>query len=51
MYTSELPQAARDLVDNVQNCDDLLFNYMLANATGSGPIRELPAELIRAEES
>ncbi|KAL7342863.1 glycosyl transferase family 64 domain-containing protein [Rhodotorula toruloides] len=37
MYTHQLPQEARDYVDEVANCDDLLFNYMMANATGTGP--------------
>lgn len=37
MYSFDLPQAARDVVDEVQNCDDILFNYMIANATQSGP--------------
>lgn len=37
MYTHQLPQEARDYVDEVANCDDLLFNFMMANATGTGP--------------
>lgn len=39
MYTHQLPHEARDYVDEVANCDDLLFNYMMANATGTGPAR------------
>ncbi|GAA6057697.1 hypothetical protein NBRC10513_003040 [Rhodotorula toruloides] len=37
MYTHQLPREARDYVDEVANCDDLLFNFMMANATGTGP--------------
>ncbi|KAJ3091777.1 Exostoses (Multiple)-like 3 [Quaeritorhiza haematococci] len=38
MYAEELPQTARDLVDELMNCDDILFNYMVSNATNSGPV-------------
>lgn len=39
MYT-EAPtlQPARRLVDDVMNCDDILFNFMVANATNSAPV-------------
>ena len=37
-YTFELPQIARDLVDSVQNCDDILFNFLIANTTKQGPV-------------
>ncbi|ORY49329.1 nucleotide-diphospho-sugar transferase [Rhizoclosmatium globosum] len=33
MYTYELPQRARDVVEELTNCDDILFNMMIANAT------------------
>ncbi|GAA98239.1 glycosyltransferase family 64 protein [Mixia osmundae IAM 14324] len=33
-----LPSSAHELVDRTNNCDDLLFNYLVANATQSGPI-------------
>ncbi|KAJ3416794.1 hypothetical protein HDV05_000168 [Chytridiales sp. JEL 0842] len=38
MYTKQLPQSARDTVDKIMNCDDILFNMMIANATSSGPV-------------
>eukprot|EP00037_Helgoeca_nana_P024860 m.266774 g.266774 ORF g.266774 m.266774 type:complete len:365 (+) comp26769_c0_seq7:154-1248(+) len=38
MYTSMVPAAARALVDETTNCDDILFNFMVANATGQPPV-------------
>ncbi|KAJ3189030.1 Exostoses (Multiple)-like 3 [Irineochytrium annulatum] len=38
MYTNALPRQARMTVDRLTNCDDILFNMMIANATGSGPV-------------
>ena len=38
LYTNELPAAARKLVDDMVNCDDILFNFLLANATGEPPV-------------
>lgn len=38
MYTNDLPAAALAYVDKHMNGEDLLFNYMVANATGMGPI-------------
>lgn len=37
-YTHELPKEALAFVDTHMNGEDLLFNYMVANATGMGPI-------------
>ncbi|CAF3781139.1 unnamed protein product [Rotaria sp. Silwood1] len=37
-YTYKLPQIARDLVDSLKNCDDILFNCLIANATKQGPV-------------
>ncbi|CAF1484768.1 unnamed protein product, partial [Didymodactylos carnosus] len=37
-YTYELPKSARDLVDTVQNCDDILFNFLVSNSTKQGPV-------------
>ncbi|KAJ3218173.1 Exostoses (Multiple)-like 3 [Dinochytrium kinnereticum] len=38
MYSRSLPTAARLTVDKLTNCDDILFNMMVANATNSGPV-------------
>eukprot|EP00003_Mantamonas_plastica_P022404 TRINITY_DN379_c0_g2_i1.p1 TRINITY_DN379_c0_g2~~TRINITY_DN379_c0_g2_i1.p1 ORF type:complete len:357 (-),score=73.81 TRINITY_DN379_c0_g2_i1:32-1102(-) len=38
MYTNELPQRARDLVDETRNCEDLVLPYMMSNHTRTGPI-------------
>ncbi|KAI9322982.1 glycosyl transferase family 64 domain-containing protein [Obelidium mucronatum] len=38
MYTHDLPQRARAIVQELTNCDDILFNMMVANATGAGPV-------------
>ncbi|KAJ3133405.1 hypothetical protein HK100_004433 [Physocladia obscura] len=38
MYTYSLPQHARDIVDSKTNGEDILFNLMVANATGSCPV-------------
>jgi hypothetical protein len=38
MYTHELPIEALSFIDEHMNGEDLLFNYMVANATGMGPI-------------
>lgn len=38
MYTYDLPAATRQLVDETMNCDDILFNFMVANATRAGPV-------------
>jgi hypothetical protein len=37
-YTYELPQTARNIVDSLRNCDDILFNFLIANATKQGPV-------------
>ncbi|EDQ89472.1 uncharacterized protein MONBRDRAFT_25145 [Monosiga brevicollis MX1] len=37
-YTTDLPAAARDGVDMLMNCDDLLFNLLVASRTGHPPI-------------
>jgi hypothetical protein len=37
-YTYELPRIARDIVDSLRNCDDILFNFLIANATKQGPV-------------
>ncbi|CAF4372184.1 unnamed protein product [Rotaria sp. Silwood2] len=37
-YTYELPQIARDLVDSLKNCDDILLNFLIANTTKQGPV-------------
>lgn len=44
MYTFELPEVARRIVDEIMNCDDLLFNFMVANATHKGPVLIFDAE-------
>ncbi|GAA6019196.1 hypothetical protein JCM8202_000930 [Rhodotorula sphaerocarpa] len=38
MYSHDVPSEALDFVDEHMNGEDLLFNYMVANATGMGPI-------------
>eukprot|EP00056_Hartaetosiga_gracilis_P021698 m.25933 g.25933 ORF g.25933 m.25933 type:complete len:356 (-) comp9216_c0_seq1:135-1202(-) len=38
MYTHQLSPALRKVVDVTMNCDDILFNFMVANATGKPPI-------------
>ncbi|CAF3910880.1 unnamed protein product [Rotaria sp. Silwood1] len=37
-YTYKLPQSARDLVESLTNCDDILFNFLVANITKQGPV-------------
>ncbi|CAF4468517.1 unnamed protein product [Rotaria sp. Silwood2] len=37
-YTYKLPQIARDLVESLINCEDILFNFLLANTTKQGPV-------------
>eukprot|EP01147_Barroeca_monosierra_P004131 gene4131-65_t len=37
-YSYELPSYLRKHVDTVVNCDDLLFNFLVANATSKPPI-------------
>lgn len=37
IYSFELPEEARAMVAKHNNCEDILFNYMVANATGAGP--------------
>ncbi|KAJ3266705.1 Exostoses (Multiple)-like 3 [Chytriomyces hyalinus] len=38
MYTYALPERARAVVQELTNCDDILFNMMVANATHAGPV-------------
>ncbi|TPX76977.1 hypothetical protein CcCBS67573_g01750 [Chytriomyces confervae] len=38
MYTYALPERARAVVQELTNCDDILFNMMVANATCAGPV-------------
>jgi hypothetical protein len=37
-YNSEPNRLARDIVSSVMNCDDILMNFVIANATGRGPV-------------
>ena len=37
-YTLGAPRDARELVDELVNCDDLLFNFVVANATHRPPV-------------
>ncbi|KAL6076826.1 EXTL3, alpha-1,4-N-acetylglucosaminyltransferase, glycosyltransferase family 64 protein [Balamuthia mandrillaris] len=37
-YTYFTPKEALDLVDSITNCDDLLMNFVVANATGHPPV-------------
>ncbi|GAA5852127.1 hypothetical protein JCM8547_000166 [Rhodosporidiobolus lusitaniae] len=37
-YTYDVPQEARDLVDELMNCEDVLVNFAFANRTGHGPV-------------
>lgn len=37
-YFFHVPQAARDVVDAHVNGEDLLMNFVVANATGRGPV-------------
>lgn len=49
MYSHDVPSEALDFVDEHMNGEDLLFNYMVANATGMGPIRSsLSSCVVRA---
>ncbi|KAI8834230.1 exostosin [Chytriomyces cf. hyalinus JEL632] len=38
MYTYALPERVRAVVQELTNCDDILFNMMVANATRAGPV-------------
>ncbi|KAI8615052.1 exostosin [Chytriomyces sp. MP71] len=38
MYSFQLPSLARDIVDSKNNGEDILFNMMVANATGMAPV-------------
>ncbi|KAJ3320189.1 Exostoses (Multiple)-like 3 [Blyttiomyces sp. JEL0837] len=38
MYTNQLPAMAREKVDELMNCEDILINLMVSNATQMGPI-------------
>ncbi|KAJ3231758.1 Exostoses (Multiple)-like 3 [Chytriomyces hyalinus] len=38
VYTHTLPERARAVVQELTNCDDILFNMMVANATRAGPV-------------
>ena len=38
LYTERIPAEARALVDDVMNCDDILFNFMVANSTKHAPV-------------
>jgi Glycosyl transferase family 64 domain len=37
-YNSEPNRPARDVVSNLLNCDDVLMNFVIANATDRGPV-------------
>lgn len=38
VYSNQIPQSTRDIVDRDMNCDDILFNYMISNYTRIGPV-------------
>ena len=38
LYTQTLPRAARQLVDTTTNCEDLLFNFLVAQKSKRAPI-------------
>jgi hypothetical protein len=37
-YNSEPNRPAREVVSNLLNCDDVLMNFVIANATNQGPV-------------
>lgn len=37
-YMHDIPSEAREFVDKVGECEDVLFNFMVAKATQSGPV-------------
>ncbi len=38
LYTNQMPQAVRDLVDRERNCEDIAMQFLIANATTLPPI-------------
>jgi glucuronyl/N-acetylglucosaminyl transferase EXT2 len=38
LYTNEMPQSVRDLVDKRRNCEDIAMQFMIANVTQLPPI-------------
>ena len=36
LFTRTSPPAARRLVESVQNCEDILFSFVMSRALGSG---------------
>lgn len=38
LYTYGAPKEARDFVHKNMNCEDILFNFLVANATNQGPV-------------
>jgi hypothetical protein len=38
LYTNEMPQAVRDLVDKRRNCEDIAMQFLIANVTQLPPI-------------
>lgn len=38
MYANALPSSAKGYVDSVLNCEDILFNFMVSNATRTSPV-------------
>ncbi|KAI8830248.1 exostosin, partial [Chytridium lagenaria] len=38
IYSYVLPASSRRTVDQLTNCDDILFNMMVANTTGNAPV-------------
>ena len=39
LYSNFVPLAAREYVDNVNNCEDILFNFLVAHVTHLPPIK------------
>ena len=40
----------RDWVDTHMNCEDILMNFVIANATGKAPIKVSPRKKFRCQD-
>ena len=50
LYTNAMPGNIKSWVDDHMNCEDIAFNFLVANVTGKPPIKVTPRQKFRCPE-
>ena len=50
LYTNAMPGNIKTWVDEHMNCEDIAFNFLIANTTGKPPIKVTPRQKFKCPE-